>query len=133
MNFKPSFALIAAVTGLACSQAALALTPTQQLAAYTAASGAAAQPARGQAWFTSTHGREWSCSSCHGSVPVRDGKHASTGKTIAALAPAANAQRFSDEAKTEKWFRRNCNDVLGRECTATEKADALAWLLTLQP
>jgi len=38
-----------------------------------------------------------------------------------------------DPAKVEKWFRRNCNDVMGRECTAGEKADVLAWLLTLKP
>ena len=39
---------------------------------------------------------------------------------------------FTDPAKTEKWFRRNCNDVMGRVCTADEKADVLAWLLTLK-
>ena len=49
------------------------------------------------------------------------------------LAPAAHARRFSDAAKAEKWFRRNCNDVLGRECSAAEKADVLAWLNTLKP
>ncbi|MGE3163031.1 MAG: DUF1924 domain-containing protein, partial [Burkholderiales bacterium] len=43
--------------------------------------------------------------------------------------PAANPERFTAEAKTEKWFRRNCNDVLGRACTAAEKADVLAYLL----
>ncbi|HEX7384701.1 MAG TPA: DUF1924 domain-containing protein, partial [Burkholderiaceae bacterium] len=32
-----------------------------------------------------------------------------------------------------KWFRRNCGDVLGRECTADEKADIVAWLATLKP
>jgi hypothetical protein len=32
-------------------------------------------------------------------------------------------------AKVDKWFRRNCNDVLKRECTPVEKADVLAWLL----
>jgi hypothetical protein len=62
---------------------------------------------------------------------VVPGKHASTGKAIAALAPTANGERFTDSAKTEKWFRRNCNDVVGRECTAAEKADTLAWLLSL--
>ena len=60
------------------------------------------------------------------------GKHAATGKTIGALAPAFNADRFTDAAKAEKWFRRNCKDVAGRECTAGEKADVLAWLLTLK-
>ena len=28
-------------------------------------------------------------------------------------------------AKTEKWFRRNCNDVIGRECSRAEKADMI--------
>ena len=49
------------------------------------------------------------------------------------MAPAVNPERFTDAAKTEKWFRRNCNDVAGRECTPAEKADVLAWLLTLKP
>jgi mono/diheme cytochrome c family protein len=121
-------ALCAGLTG-----SALAATPSELAAAYTAQAGAAAQPARGQALFTQTHGREWSCSSCHGPRPVQPGQHAATGKAIAALAPAANVQRFTDAAKTEKWFRRNCNDVLGRECSAAEKADVLGWLLTLKP
>ena len=113
---------------------AAAATPASLLAGYTAAAGGnAPAAARGQQFFTSTHGREWSCSSCHGAVPTGSGKHASTGKPITPLAPAFNAQRFVDEAKTEKWFRRNCNDVAGRECTAAEKADVLAWLMTLKP
>jgi hypothetical protein len=45
------------------------------------------------------------------------------------LAPAFNPERFTDTAKVDKWFRRNCNDVLKRECTPVEKADVLAWLL----
>ena len=64
-------------------------------------------------------------------VPAAEGQHASTGKHIAPLAPAANPQRFTDAAKTEKWFRRNCKEVVGRECTAGEKADVLAWLLSV--
>ena len=47
------------------------------------------------------------------------------------MAPAANPQRFSDAAKVEKWFKRNCNDVLGRACTAQEKGDVLAYLMSL--
>ena len=31
-----------------------------------------------------------------------------------ALAPAFEPRRFTDAAKVEKWFGRNCNDVLGR-------------------
>jgi hypothetical protein len=108
-------------------------TAAEQLAGYSRQAGSAAQAARGQAFFAGRHGREWSCSSCHGNPPVQAGKHAATGKTIAAMAPAANPDRFTDAAKTEKWFRRNCNDVVGRECTPAEKADVLAWLLALKP
>ena len=112
--------------------AAQAATLTKQLAAYTAQAGAPAQASRGQQFFTTKHGKDWSCSSCHTAVPTVDGKHASTGKQIGPLAPAFNPERFTDAAKTEKWFRRNCNDVAGRECTVGEKADVLAWLQTLK-
>jgi cytochrome c553 len=121
------------LAGAAVITLAQAATPADVLAAYTAQAAAPAVPARGQQLFTTSHGREWSCVSCHGTVPTQTGKHASTGKPIDALAPAFNAQRFTDLAKTEKWFRRNCNDTLGRECSAGEKADVLSWLLTLKP
>ena len=61
------------------------------------------------------------------------GGHASTGKAIKPLAPAFNPERFTDPAKTEKWFRRNCNDVMRRECSPAEKSDVLAWLTALKP
>ena len=109
-----------------------AATPADQLAGYVSAAGTAAQTARGQQFFTTKGSQDWSCSSCHGAVPTQTGKHASTGKTIEPLAPAVNPARFTDPAKTEKWFRRNCKDVLGRECSAGEKADVLAWLMTLK-
>ena len=124
--------LAAMLAACACTLAAAA-TPQELAQGYGAASGAAPQAARGQAFFNANHGREWSCASCHGMPPTQQGKHASTGKTIAPLAPAFNPQRFTDAAKVEKWFRRNCGDVVGRECTAGEKADVMAWLLTLKP
>jgi hypothetical protein len=111
---------------------AQAVTPAEQLAGYTSQAGTAAQTARGQDFFTGKHGKDWSCSSCHTATPTVEGKHASTGKVISPLAPAFNPDRFTDAAKTEKWFRRNCNDVVGRECSAAEKADVLAWLLTFK-
>jgi cytochrome c peroxidase len=87
---------------------------------------------RGSRFFAARHGREWSCASCHTGNAAGQGKHATTGKAIAPLAPAANPERFASAPKTEKWFRRNCNDVLGRACTAREKGDVLAWLMTLR-
>lgn len=88
--------------------------------------------ARGARFFQATHGREWSCSTCHTATPSAAGRHARTGKPIAPLAPGANPDRFQDAATTEKWFRRNCNDVLGRECSPQEKGDVLTWLLSVQ-
>jgi hypothetical protein len=48
------------------------------------------------------------------------------------MAPAANAERFTDTAKVEKWFKRNCNDVLDRACTPQEKGDVITYLLTVK-
>ena len=127
-----SFIAALGLAGAAFAPLAQAATPAELLSGYTAQAGSPAVPARGQQLFTTRHGREWSCSSCHGAVPIQTGKHASTGKSIGAMAPAFNPQRFTDSAKTEKWFRRNCNDVVGRECTPAEKADVLSWLLTIK-
>ncbi|MDO9165030.1 MAG: DUF1924 domain-containing protein [Rhodoferax sp.] len=126
MHIFNSISRILVLTSAALSPLAHAVTPAEQLAGYTA------QAARGQQLFTTTHGKDWSCASCHSATPTAAGKHASTGKAIGALAPAFNPERFTDTAKTEKWFRRNCNDVMGRECTAGEKADVLAFLLTFK-
>jgi len=126
-------AIVAVFSSAGVASHAHAATPAELLSGYSAQAAAAPQPARGQPFFTQPHGREWSCSSCHGAVPNQAGSHAATGKPIGALAPAFNPERFTDAAKTEKWFRRNCNDVVGRECTAAEKADVLSWLMTLKP
>ena len=88
---------------------------------------------RGARLFQSTHGNDWSCASCHTRDPRGSGKHAKTGKPIAPLAPAANPERFTDPGKVEKWFGRNCNDVLGRPCSPQEKGDVLAYLMSLKP
>ena len=123
----------AVALAFACVVQAVAATPQEQLSGYAAQAGSSGVAERGRQFFISRHGRDWSCSSCHGEMPTGTGKHATTGKPIGAMAPAFNPERFTDTAKTEKWFRRNCNDVVGRECTAVEKADVLSWLLTLKP
>jgi mono/diheme cytochrome c family protein len=112
--------------------AAPAATAQELLSAYAAQAGQPPSPARGEQFFNARHGREWSCATCHGAAPTAAGKHASTGKAIEPLAPAFNPARFTDIAKADKWFRRNCNDVVARECSAAEKADVLSWLLGLR-
>ena len=125
-----------ALSGL--SAPVLAETSADFLAAYTQ-EAKAANPAfarfsaeRGQQFFAQTHGKEWSCTSCHTRNPAGAGQHAVTSKVIDPMAPAANPSRFTRAAKVEKWFKRNCNDVLGRACTAQEKGDVLAYLLALR-
>lgn len=107
-------------------------TAAAQLQHWSVEAGSPGNAARGQTFFQSKHGGEWSCSSCHGNPPTSAGKHASTGKTIEPLAPAFNAKAFTDQARSDKWFRRNCKDVLSRECSAAEKADVLAYLINLK-
>lgn len=117
---------------------ASAQTPDEILAALkndaqsSAASFQGFSAVRGERFFKQTHGNELSCASYHTDSPVSPGKHAKTGKQIKALAPAANAERFTDIAKVKKWFKRNCNDVLDRVCTPQEKGDVLTYLLTVK-
>lgn len=109
------------------------MTPRTTLAHYENLAGQSGVPVRGKVLFTASHGQRWKCTSCHQANPALPGRHASTGKAIEPLAPAASADRFTRLAKTEKWFRRNCQDVLDRSCTDQEKADVLAWLITVKP
>ena len=119
--------LITAALLIAAS--AHAETPRDFLTRFEKEAGTTASAERGGRFFTSKQGGEWSCASCHTEKPTQAGRHAKTDKPIAALAPAANAERFTDAAKVDKWFRRNCNDTLNRLCNAQEKADVMAWLL----
>lgn len=126
--------VMALMVGSASTSALAADTsPAQQLEHWNSVAGTPGNAERGRAFFNSRHSKEWSCSSCHGTPPTANGKHASTGRSIAPLAPAFNAKAFTDSAKVDKWFRRNCNDVVGRECSATEKADVLTYLIGLKP
>jgi len=70
------------------------------------------------------------CSACHGSDLRRAGHHQRTGKLIAAMSPAIEAQRLSDAKKVEKWLRRNCKWTWGRTCTTQEKGDLLSFINT---
>jgi hypothetical protein len=103
-------------------------SPDALIAQYQQAASQKADRLRGQKFFNTSAANDLSCASCHGASPTQPGKHASTGKTIAPLAPMVNPDRFSDSAKVEKWFRRNCKDVLSRECTPLEKGDVVAYV-----
>ncbi|MGO9419600.1 DUF1924 domain-containing protein [Roseiarcus sp.] len=70
-----------------------------------------------------------SCTACHTTDPKKVGQ-TRAGKDIDPMAVSLNPKRYTDQAKSEKWFGRNCNNVLGRECTATEKGDFITFMLT---
>lgn len=132
MNFKK---MILAACLMAAAPAVLANAATDELfARYKAAGASGFDAARGQKIWTreakAEGGEMMSCTKCHGDDLAKDGKHFKTGKLIKPMAASANAERFTDAKKIEKWFKRNCNDVLGRECTAQEKGDVLKFLLS---
>lgn len=68
-----------------------------------------------------------SCTTCHGSDPRSAGR-SPTGRAIDPVAISVSPARYTDPAKVEKWFKRNCNEVLGRECTPVEKGDWLSYV-----
>jgi hypothetical protein len=121
---------------LAASGITLAETPSQIRQAYAAEAmtvdkSFSASARRGENLFRqrfSSNDKMPSCTTCHTDNPAATGKHAITGKDIKPLAPQANGERFSDPAKVEKWFGRNCKEVIGRVCTPAEKADFVAYV-----
>jgi hypothetical protein len=130
MNFKkilvPSVALITASLALAspASDAAFAQFKSQGTGNFSAEHGKLG-------WSNvviSKEGEKRSCATCHGPDPTKRGKHATTGKVIEPMAVSANAERFTDLKKLDKWFKRNCEWTWGRECTAQEKGDILKFL-----
>jgi hypothetical protein len=116
---------------LAVCGVASAETPRQIVDAYAAEAAAQAtgfRPSvqRGEAFFAQKFGvseKMPACAACHTEDPRRTGRHTVTGKELKPLAPVANSERFTDPAKVEKWFRRNCKEVVGRDCSPAEKAD----------
>ena len=122
-----------AVLGISSTMAE-ADSPASLMAQYAQQAGvpvSGLSASRGAALYRTEHpgrdGQAVSCAGCHTANPTQAGR-SRVGKCIEPLAPAANPQRFTDAAKVEKWFRRNCQDVLQRECSAQEKGDFIAWL-----
>lgn len=115
------------------------ITPTQKAVVDSYVSTAKVDPGftgpsaeRGRIFFYATHSGgkpdTSSCTACHSTDLTRTGQ-TKAGKTIEPMAASKSPTRYADAGNVEKWFRRNCADVLGRECTAAEKADVLSLLL----
>ncbi|MGZ8258857.1 MAG: DUF1924 domain-containing protein [Methylotenera sp.] len=127
--------------GLLFSINVLAATPQELLKQYEAQ---AKQENPAFAGFSADHGASFfrterahsngqkvSCSTCHTADPRNQGKTRAN-KIIEPMAPIINPQRFTDAAKVEKWFGRNCKDVLERACTAQEKGDYIQYLVNVK-
>lgn len=127
---------IPAVALLLASLACHAETPQQIRQIYVAEAssqqaGFTPSAKRGDAFFHqhfANNDKMPACASCHTDNPLNAGQHAVTGKAIKPMAVAANPARLSDPAKVEKWFGRNCKEVVGRACTPAEKADFITYL-----
>ncbi len=119
---------------LAASSAAMATPATDALFAQYKAAGAGNFSAEHgkQNWtkeVASKEGEKRSCTTCHNADLTKPGQHNTTKKVIEPMAPSVNAERYTDQKKIEKWFKRNCEWTWGRECTAQEKGDFLKFLM----
>lgn len=136
---QPRTASIVLAVLLPLSAASIA-GPRENLLERYAAAAKAADPgfagfsaARGEAFHNKKFGSGKpdtpACTACHSGTP-RDAGRTPAGKAIEPMAVSATPARYTDAAKVEKWFRRNCNEVLGRECTPLEKGDWLSYMMS---
>jgi len=113
---------------------------------------------RGEAFYREPHvikgAGVWSCASCHlkdprysvrahrTDIPCRachvindwehpDPKHAKK-RVIDPFAPSANPMRLTDAHRVDSFLKLNCLLLMQRECTAREKGDVIAYLLTIE-
>jgi mono/diheme cytochrome c family protein len=134
---RPSSAFLS--ISLAAMASVSVASPRDDLLARFASEARAADPAfttftatRGQSLHRARHAGGKpdtpACTACHGE-DARAAGRTRTGKAIEPMAASATPARYTDPAKVEKWFKRNCNEVLGRECTPREKGDWLAYMM----
>jgi Domain of unknown function (DUF1924) len=89
----------------------------------------------GKAFFNrqfTIKGKQVACASCHTANPGNAGKHIVTKKPIKPMAPSVNPERFTNLDKVELNFEKHCLDILGKDCTAQEKGNYIAYLLTVK-
>jgi len=125
-------ALILPLTGAAAARddllatyAAAAKATPPSFSGFSAARGEKLHVTR----FTGGKAETPSCTTCHGDSPRSVGR-TPAGKSIEAVAVSVTPTRYTDPVKVEKWFKRNCTEVLGRECTPLEKGDWLSYMIS---
>ena len=153
--------LLTFCAGLMLAPAAWADSPQQLLEMYAEQAAAADNAfegfsaERGRVFYQTKHaqsdGTEYSCASCHHEDPRREQfahqdkipcrachfpaeaytERHKIRRQLLPLSPVTNVARFNDTQRAQTWFQRNCEFVLGRECSARENGDVLTWLLSL--
>lgn len=134
---KPAVLLlcVAGLSGVAvpalCADPASLLEGYASLAREEEPSFAGFSVERGRAFYEAEHtnasGTVNSCVTCHLKDPRYEGR-SRAGRVLAPLSPLTHPQRFTHAPTVEKWFARNCRDVLERPCTAQEKGDLITYL-----
>ncbi len=103
--------------------------PIEVLGEISCASCHLKEPRRGVLY----HRTKVPCRGCH---VLDDTEHAypkeAKKRVIKPFAPVANNLRFTNSERVSTWFAHNCKTVIKRECTALEKGDVLAWLMSLE-
>ncbi len=133
--------LLAALALALAAGSALAADARQALLDGYAAQARRADPqfagfdaARGKALYFGPHTggdpKLNACAVCHTKDPRQWGTHAETKREIDPMAVSVNARLFTKEKKVEKRFTRDCDEVLGRQCTPQEKGDFITFLMT---
>lgn len=110
------------------ARAMLAAFEGEQRAAEPAFSASLERGRKLYATEITREGKTRSCATCHTADPTKAGR-SPAGKVISPISPLADPQRFTSRRQADKWFDRNCEEVLGRTCTAGERADFLAYVL----
>jgi len=94
-------------------------------------SAAAGEKLWSKSFTDAKSGKVRNCTTCHTTNLKNQGKHQRTGKVIEPMALSVNPKRLTEVKKIKKWFVRNCKWTFGRECSAQEKGNFLAFLNTL--
>ncbi len=116
------------ISALLISATAQAVSITEVQDQYRTPGTVPFKSARGEKLWQSQPNQNRQCNNCHGKDLRQPGQHQRTHKTIEPMAPSVTADRFSDFAKVEKWFKRNCQWTWGRACTPQEKGDLIEYL-----
>jgi len=75
---------------------------------------------------------DYTCSGCHTLDPKKKGWHIVSHKVIKPLAPSVNPERFTDFEKVEANIKAHCMDLYERDCTAYEKGNFIAYLMSVK-